>query len=187
MSLEQPFDHPLVNHDDRPVFGGCCVWRAPMKIRFMCAALAAATFAAVPANAHGRAASCQHVSHRPALHRAAYHPVRARPALRHLAASSGHGVRYAGCGCGHAARARIVYEEREFVPLYRRPAFVRVAYFRPHPIFYRPRMIYYGDDFPVGRFHRRPEYGGGFRDSYWHHRDRDFERRHFAMRDDWRR
>src|ERR1700710_139176 len=152
----------------------------PMKNCIVFAALATASFAAMPADAHGRAAACHHASHRPTVHRAvAYHAVRSRAPVRRLAGySTHHNLRYAGCGCGHAARTRIVYEEPEFLALPRRPHFSSVAYFRPRPIYYRPRMEYYEDRFPIRRFDRDAGYDGGFGYSYMHHRDR-YERRNF--------
>jgi hypothetical protein len=158
-----------------------------MKICILFAALSTASLAAVPAAAHVRSQACGHVSPRPAVHRTAYHPVRRAP-VRHLAAHNPrHGVRYADCGCRHATRARIVYDDRAYLPRHWHPYFAARTYYEPRPIFYRPRMIVYREDFPMRRFHRYGRYGGGFEGAYFHRRDRDFDRRRYAMAGGWGR
>ena len=158
-----------------------------MKIHVLFAALAVASLAAVPAAAHNREACGQ----RPSVHRAASHHAVRRAPVRHLATRSvQHRVRYAAaCGCGHADRARTAYGER----FYRPHAMAVAAYYEPRPIFYRPRMIVYREDFPIRRFHERGFHGRGFDGGYYRHRDFDrgrdwdFGRRRFAMNDGWRR
>ena len=163
-----------------------------MKTCVLLASLAAASLAAVPAAAHDRQA-CGHVSHHPAVHRAAAHHPAHRAAVHRVAAGTVHRrVQYAAaCGCGHASRSRIVYEEREYRPRYR-PHFMAVAaYYEPRPIFYRPWRVAYREDFPIRRFHERVRYGRDFGGIYHHRLDFDpgrrFEHRRFAMNDGWRR
>jgi hypothetical protein len=157
-----------------------------MKICVVFAALSAASLAAVPAAAHNRTRTCGHVSQRPIVHRAVSHHA-VRSPVRHVAAHNArHGLRYAACGCGHAARARIVYEEREYRPRHWRPYLAATTYYEPRPIFYRPRMIHYQERFPIPRFHRYGGYGGGFDGSYFNRHERDFDHRRFAH-DRWRR
>lgn len=157
-----------------------------MKICVMFAALSAASLAAMPADAH-RSQSCGHVSH-PTVHRAVSHRSVRRAPVRHLAAhSSRHSVRYADCGCRHAARARIVYDDYEYRPRHWHPYFAATAYYEPRPIFFRPRMIVYREHFPMRRFHRYGRYGGGFEGARFDRRDRDFDRGRFAMAGRWGR
>jgi hypothetical protein len=161
-----------------------------MKICVVFAALATASLAAVSADAHVRAQACGHVSHRPIVHRAVAHHIVRRSPVRHLAAHSARSsLRFAACGCDHAARARIAYDEREYRPRHWHPYFATATYFRPRPVFYRPRMIYYEEHFPTRRFHRYGGYAGGFGGGSFRDRDRDrdFEHRRFAMADRWGR